>query len=245
MMPSVANQQPHPMEQYVLRELTEKGYALLKDFPENEIYPLLQSIGKIFIQESGMQHAVKYEDGFDDYRYSKSLNEIGPHTEFPFYDTPPRIQILHCLQQANCGGGQTYLCSIKGFIDGLTDDQLEILSSAFIDFSANKDIAALKARSAKYPIFQRTTDSFIFRFSHNLLYYGDINAKISNEGQLSDTISRDIREIVKACLTYVENNRVECDLQKNNLLLWNNHSVLHWRNSYRDKGRHLVRYLLD
>ena len=241
----IENQFIRLAEQYVLTELNEHGYVLLEDFPEDEILKLLGSIGTIFMQESGARHAVKYEDGFDDYRYSKSLNEIGPHTEFPFYECPPRIQVLYCMQQANCGGGQTYLCPVNSFIKSLSDDQLELLTNTLINFSANKDLAGLTTRSASFPLLRKNAGSFIFRFSHNLLYYGDINAKVKNEAKVTGTIGNDIGEIVDKLLVYLEENRVEKNIPQNGLLLWHNHSVLHWRNSFTDKRRHLIRYLLD
>ena len=233
----------------LFNELNEKGYALIENIEKHKAYAIMKSMGTIFQQESGKEHPVQYEEGYDDFRYSKSLNEIGPHTEYPYLETPPTFQVLFCVKPSDCNLGYTYTCNTKNLIETFSKEELELVTSRAINFKANKDLEDLKMKTNLFPIVSKNNkDAYIFRFSHNLMYYGDINANIHSEKRgsyLSELENPYFAEIVQKILDYLNTNKQVWKIPKNGLLIWNNHYVVHWRSSYCDKTRKLIRYLIE
>lgn len=233
---------------FILRELAAKGHCLIENIDLEKVRPLLKELGELFIQEAGQEHLVEYNAGYEEFRYSKSMNEIGPHSEYPYYNIPPKIQVLYAIKPSDCEGGQTYTCHTERFIKNLSHGELEMLSSIQIDFKANTDLQNAPIRHKAFPVLtQSTNGSYIFRFSHNLFYYGDVNANIHSEKKgdfLKSIKNQDFQLFVKKFLDYFEKNKQVWSIPKKGLLLWNNHKVVHARASYNDSTRKLLRFLL-
>lgn len=232
----------------ILKELETLGYCLIENVSQDEVYTIISSLGKPVKQESGEAHLVTYHKGYDDFRFSRSMNEIGPHSEYPYYKTPPRTQILFCVKPSDCEGGQTYTCHIQNLLKELSNEELEILRSVKINFSANKDLVDFQSKNKVFPILSEiSNNSYIFRFSHNLFYYGDINAKMNSEKKgdfLVGIKNPKFQQIIEKLLDYFDANKQTWNIPKNGLLVWNNHHIVHWRAGYKDKSRKLVRFLI-
>lgn len=236
------------IKENILEGLKKDGSYLIENIDQYTVYRILKGLGKLFKQELGEEHLVEYKDGFDNFRYSKSMNEIGPHSEYPYHEIPPKIQVLYCIKPSDCQGGQTYTCNTKKFLKTLSEEELRIITSAKIDFRANTDLKDFRALGKAFPILTENPDgSYVFRFSHNLFYYGDVNANMYSEKKghfLAKLKNRDLQGVIEKFLEYFDSNRKTWKIPKNGLLLWNNHNLVHSRASYTDRSRKLARYLI-
>jgi Probable taurine catabolism dioxygenase len=224
--------------------LGQQGYILENGLLEDEAVGIVESLGDLIVQnKKGVGHSVKYKEAYNGFFYSQSKNKIGPHTEFPYMPVPPTFQALYCKTQTTCSGGQTYLCNVQEFLNSLSEEETQALASEKICFEANKDIKEIELTQATYPIYQTFADSFIFRFSHNLFYFGDINAKVA-ASKMYPFKDESIVPIIHKFLAFTEENKIEVLIPEGSLLIWKNHHLVHWRASYSDSRRELVRYLV-
>jgi gamma-butyrobetaine dioxygenase len=95
-----------------LRELLAAGFMLLTDVPisEGAVLDVAASFGYVRETNYGRLFNVRAEAGPSNHLAYTSL-PIGPHTDHPYREPVPTIQLLHCLSNA-ASGGQT------GLLDG-------------------------------------------------------------------------------------------------------------------------------
>lgn len=197
--------------------------------------------------DGGIAHQVKMEPGYDNVRFSKSRNEIGPHTEAPLFAKPPRYLALFCHRQARCGSGHTALADGFAFLNSLGHAERALIRSHLVDFATYNDTTGYPQGGAQFPLETRYLDGKrILRFSHNLFYYGDLHASNQRPSEGARTnAQRDFLDLVERCTAFFVQHKVEILIPDNAMLIWDNHRMLHARSEYADTNRHLTRYWLE
>lgn len=216
------------------RLLDDNGYVYLSDVPEDfDHLAFLTSFGELMPQYDGRKvWSVKAEERFEHRYHSLNSRALLPHTEcYEFPGVSPKYLGLWGIVQASDGGGQTTLADSRGFLTTLSSEEKEQLSKLFFDFFSADGVLDMKlGRTATHPLYElRQGRDPIFRFSHN-------NVKYADEPFLIDVRERVVR--------YFEEHHVAADIEPHAILLWNNHRMLHSRNAYTDKRRHLRRVWL-
>ncbi|MGZ5201866.1 MAG: TauD/TfdA family dioxygenase [Telluria sp.] len=229
-------------------ELLERGWtilppALLRDGPR----PALAHFGRIVPQLNGEEtYEVTLKPGFDKLPYSQSRNEIGPHTEAPVYDPPPRYLALHCHRQARCGGGQTLLADGFALYQSLGADLQRWAAQNTLEFSSSAVPGISGQRLHRARLLEEKDGSSVFRFSYNQFHYGDVNP--SESDMASSSFARyagtPLGDIAQRAERFFYENVIPVLIPEGSILVWDNHRMLHARSEYQDPVRHLTRYWL-
>ncbi|NWA01366.1 TauD/TfdA family dioxygenase [Pseudomonas gingeri] len=229
------------------RELAEQGWTLLQPGElSTDLYETLAPFGRVIPQFNGLDtFEVTLKPGFDDLPYSQSMNGIGPHTEAPVYDPPPRYLVLHCHRQATCGGGHTQLADGLAFLKTLPADLQAWIEGNPVAFNATAKPGETTRRVLEEYIFKPAADGDIFRFSYNQFHYGDVNPSQEDlsapEGRNSGT---PLGRIAALGEQFFLEHCTPLLIPDGCVLIWDNWRLMHARSQYRDPQRHLTRYWL-
>jgi alpha-ketoglutarate-dependent taurine dioxygenase len=95
----------------VLRSVVEDGFALLAEVParEGQVIDVAETFGFVRETNYGRIFDVRIEDNATNLAFTGRA--ISPHTDNPYRDPVPTIQLLHCLANAADGGD-------SGLVDG-------------------------------------------------------------------------------------------------------------------------------
>ena len=227
------------------KTLTRDGFVVIDGLdPGPEVERRLRDYGDLLPQYDGqIAFEVKPLPGFESYRFSQSLNPIGPHTEAPVQDPPPKYLALYCHRQATCGGGQTLLSDGYAFLDTLDASLRQVAESWPIRFVASTHPGGPVGSEADFPMLSRPADAHpILRFSHNQFYFGDVNPQSNAESGDPIVEEASLKELAARGTAHFRNNAIDIRIPEGSLLIWDNHRMLHARDRYRDPKRHLTRY---
>lgn len=228
-------------------ELFERGWTIL---PPHLLHdgarPALAHFGRIVPQFHGQEtFDVTLKPGFEKLPFSQSKNEIGPHTEAPVYDPPPKYLALHCHRQAACGGGQTLLADGFAFYASLDPELKAWAEQNEVAFSATATPGRPEKRVHRAKLLEHRNGARVFRFSFNQFHYGDVNP---SEGDLAAPIQHyaddPLSRIVQAGERFFYENVIPVLIPESSMLIWDNQRLMHARSEYQDPVRHLTRYWL-
>ena len=95
----------------VLRSVVEDGFALLSEVPAREgcVTEIAESFGFVRETNYGRIFDVRIEENASNLAFTGLA--ISPHTDNPYRDPVPTLQLLHCLSNASKGGD-------SGLVDG-------------------------------------------------------------------------------------------------------------------------------
>ncbi|WP_137136549.1 TauD/TfdA family dioxygenase [Rhizobium sp. FKY42] len=215
------------------RSLLQNGYFHLKNLHSDFPYlKLLESFGELADQYGKGQvwEVVSKKASAEAYN-SQSVDPIGPHTEcFEFQDEPPKYLALWCVRAPSCGGGKTLLADGLQIVSNLSAPSQITLTSEKLRFysSAKKENGdpALEAIHATIEPSQRCDGERILRFS----------TKYSDARGLPWFTS--FHEAVQAEFS---KSHTSIEWSDNDLLIWDNHRMLHGRSAFEDNKRELKR----
>jgi len=149
-----------PTERTALRNWIEAlhrdGVALVKNMPAKPgaLKQFAETIfGYVLPTAYGQTFTIRTRSEPNNLAYSNLGLQL--HTDLPYYDVPPAIQLFHCIQQARLGGGNV-------FADGFAAAQQ--LRAAEPDM-----FAELSSRAVR---FQDSTPAWELRAEHRLLELG-------------------------------------------------------------------------
>ncbi|MDV7659592.1 TauD/TfdA family dioxygenase [Acinetobacter baumannii] len=228
--------------------LEKQGWAILPpEFVKDDPERALSGFGQTLLQFNGKKtFEVQYRPGFDNLPYSQSKNGIGPHTEAPVYDPPPRFLALHCHVQAKCGGGQTQLADGFEFYNSLDEELKKIACEKSISFSATAQPGYSGKLEHSTCIISNIEKKPIFRFSYNQFYYGDVNPSDCTTTVTPKTDDDAcLMRIAELGETFFNNNLISILIPEKSILIWDNQRLMHARVHYTDTSRHLTRYWLS
>ena len=229
-------------------ELREQGYTLLNvGKTDEDAAEALRDFGEIVPQYDGsLRYQVKAAPGFEERRYSKSVNTILVHTEAPGWDPTPSYLALHCRVQATCGSGHTELADMRRFVASLDPQDRAALYQREINWIGH-NTGGVGTEGVRRPVVERTGDGReILRFSYNLLTTGQYDPPVDasvDPGELP-LGSLGIR-LAEQAEQFFREEKVSVLIPEDSILIWDNQRMVHARAAYRDAKRHLTRYWIS
>jgi hypothetical protein len=229
-------------------ELLERGWTIL---PPHLLHdgarPALAHFGRIVPQFGGKDtFEVTLKPGFEKLPFSQSKNEIGPHTEAPVYDPPPKYLALHCHRQAKCGGGQTLLADGLAFYQSLDADLKQWVDQNEVEFCATTLPGSSERQTHRARLLEEKDGARLFRFSYNQFRHGDVNPSESAfTSPLKPYGDTPLDRITQSGERYFYEHMTQVLIPEGSMLIWDNQRLMHARSEYQDPVRHLTRYWLS
>ncbi|MET3985346.1 TauD/TfdA family dioxygenase [Streptomyces sp. PvR034] len=226
-------------------ELAEQGCTLLTDIETDEqAAEVLSAFGELVPQYDGsLRYQVKAAPGFEERRYSKSVNTILVHTEAPGWNPTPSYLALHCRVQATCGSGHTELADMRAFVESLPAQDRAALYERDIDWLGH-NTGGVGTEGVRRPVVERTAGGReIVRFSYNLLTTGQydppVDACVDPAELPLGSFGIHLAEQAEA---FFREQKRSVLIPEGAVLVWDNQRMVHARSAYRDAKRHLTRY---
>ncbi|GAA1791276.1 TauD/TfdA family dioxygenase [Planosporangium flavigriseum] len=164
--------------------------------------------------------------------YSASnTRELTPHTEsYEFEGIPPRYVALWCVRPAEGPGGETTLADGHRFLQQFSADDQDLMRSRVYEWRSSPSLASQGVRiSARHPILEPHDDGLVMRYSNQDIVRVDdglLPRYVDGGRQFFDANKRAIR------------------IERNAALIWDNWRMMHARNGFGDRSRHLRRVLI-
>jgi hypothetical protein len=159
-----------------------------------------------------------------------------PHTEWSYKAIPPKYLCLRCKTPDRWGGGATTLVKFDDLMRHFTLEEQHFMADQ-LQYFMSKD----GKESCFAPIWQR--DAAIIRFSYNGLVYREFSPDL-NKPVASGLDSR-LMALCDKFLALFEAYHVPLCLKAEQILIMDNHTCLHSRQSYIDPNRSLERVMFD
>ncbi len=224
------------------KALQENSFVYLQDLPPD--FPWIgytQQLTESLLmpQDNGKYiYDVRLVAGNENRSDSTSQNELLPHTEAAYLETPPKHLALWCDRPAACGGGITQLLDGNDLFQWeFSAAEQQQLTQRLYQYSSKDG-----SRKAIAPIVKLSPwGQPQLRFSYNILIHGDPSPELDAETHACDlflkTICDRIRDRFEAYCNLIR-------LQQHSLLIVDNRRMLHSRTKYADRDRHLQRIWL-
>jgi alpha-ketoglutarate-dependent taurine dioxygenase len=214
--------------------LSADGYVYLPGVPDGFDYVSeLTKLGKPCLQYNGsVIRDVKPEPDIGDDVYSASnTRELTPHTEsYEFDGLPPRYVVLWCVRPAEGTGGETTLADGYRFLRQFSTREQELMRSRIYEWRSNPSLASRGVRmSARHPILEQSGEDLVLRYSNR-------DVVLVEDGLLPRYVDRG-RE-------YFDAAKLAVRIERNAILVWDNWRMIHARNRFTDRKRHLRRLLI-
>lgn len=118
--------------------LTDYGVAIIKDAPKTEIEcrKIANRVGFIKKTHYGEEFIVAAKEGTSNVAYLSTPLQL--HTDLPYYDYKPGVNLLHCLVQSKSTGGQNLLADAFYVAEKIRSENPEmhrILSTTLVNWS--------------------------------------------------------------------------------------------------------------
>ncbi|MDJ0383070.1 TauD/TfdA family dioxygenase [Streptomyces sp. G-G2] len=226
-------------------ELAEQGCTLLTDITTDEqAAEALSAFGELVPQYDGsLRYQVKAAPGFEERRYSKSVNTILVHTEAPGWNPTPSYLALHCRVQATCGSGHTELADMRQFVATLAEQDRSALYERDIEWVGH-NTGGVGTEGVRRPVVERTEGGReIVRFSYNLLTTGQYDPPVDASVDPADLPLGSFGiHLAEQAEAFFRERKTSVLIPENSVLVWDNQRMVHARSAYRDAKRHLTRY---
>ena len=204
------------------------GFVIIKNVPttKNYIVKFANSIGSVRRTNFGEYFEVKSKPNPNDLAYT-SLG-LTPHTDNPYRNPVPCIQLLHCIENKVSGGLST-------LVDGFTVTEnlkkqypnfYDILTDVKVRFKFIDKKVILEALSPLIELDENRNFKQV-RFSPRLDYVPMLGKE---KLDLYYQARKKISEMYNS-----DKYKIEFKLQPKDLLLMDNHRLLHGRTSYETK----------
>ncbi|WP_020501404.1 TauD/TfdA family dioxygenase [Sciscionella marina] len=213
------------------REMMEEhGYVLMVNVPDTfGQVGFCRRIGNFVPNYNGaVVGDVRPEPGMDDVYHAGNTKPLTPHTEgYDFKMLPPRYIALWCVSPVTGGGGETTLADTQPWVSDLSDEQREHLDKTEYDWKTTDGVRRLGLDlHTRHPILASHDNVTIIRFSCNNLIRDDNDPATDLQSRWHQRFERE---------------HVAVDYEQNDMLVWDNWRMLHARNAFRDRSRHLRR----
>ncbi|MEU3612096.1 TauD/TfdA family dioxygenase [Streptomyces sp. NPDC006872] len=218
----------------VKEALARDGYAYVRPVPEGFDYVgQLSRLGAPIPQFDGVVvREVRPESAVDNSVYSASnTRELMPHTEwFEYPGNPPRYVALWCVRQTEGPGGETTLADAYEFVDRLGPDERRRLEASVYPWTPSAVLQRLGIRfEADHPLLEPVGDELIVRFP--------CDDRCESFDTLMDGYLARGRQ-------FFQDHEIAVRIEERALLVWDNWRMMHARQAFADRVRHLRRILL-
>jgi len=215
------------MEARVATRVASLGIALIRGVAV-EAGAVLNVAGRLgFVRDTnyGAMFDVRSKPNPDNLAYSSA--GLSPHTDNPYRDPCPTVQMLHCLRQAGTGGRSIF---VDGFAvaDRLRTSRpadFEVLTSTAVAFQYCDDDVDLRSAG---PVVETATDGSIRRIRLNN------RSMVGPVGVGSADAAAEFFGAYRRFVTDLHDERaaVQYRLAPGDLIVFNNRRVLHGREAF-------------
>ena len=209
------------------------GAFKLKDVPcqNGEVLQVIRAFG--FVRETNYGTLFDVRSQIDPANQAFTRRGLGAHTDNPYRDPVPTVQLLHCLQNTAIGG-DTFL--LDGFyaaalLRDSNPDAFEVLTRHEVAFEY-QDAATVLTASVR--LIETQADGKVCRVRYN-------NRSI-NTRQMTYAMQQCFYPACRAWAECLQDETLRCrfKLQPGELIVFDNTRVMHGRYPYAEKGeRHL------
>tara|TARA_Y100001970_G_C14179501_1_gene828998 strand:- start:613 stop:1722 length:1110 start_codon:yes stop_codon:yes gene_type:complete len=209
----------------VLQDFYKYGFVIFKNVPteENYILKFANSIGTVRPTNFGESFSVKSVPEPNDLAYTSIA--LTPHTDNPYRKPVPCIQLLHCLQNEVKGGLSTLVdgFAVAEYIKKTNQDLFNILSKTKVRFRFVDKTIILENWGELIELDENGNTKQI-RYSTRLDYVPALEKSKLEEFYKARKLLANLYSSTKFELRF--------KLEKGDLLMMDNHRLLHGRTSY-------------
>ena len=209
----------------VLQNFYKYGFVIFKNVPveENYIVNFANSIGTIRPTNFGESFSVKSVPQPNDLAYTSIA--LTPHTDNPYRKPIPCIQLLHCLENEVKGGFSTLVdgFSVSEYLRNNYKDLFKILTKTKVRFRFVDKTIILENWGELIELDENNKVKQV-RYSTRLDYVPALEKKVLE-------IFYEARKLI-ADLYASSKFEIKFRLEKGDLLMMDNHRLLHGRTSY-------------
>ncbi len=210
--------------------IAEHGYVLMTNVPDQfDSVAFCRRLGPFVPNYNGaVVGDVRPEPDMDDVYHAGNTKSLTPHTEgYDFEVLPPRYLALWCVQPAEGDGGQTTLADTRPWIELLSEVDRERLEKVEYDWKTTDGVKRLGLNlHTRHPVLAENGGTTIVRFSCNNLLRDDDDP---------------VAEMQRQWRQLFDEQHVAINYERNDMLVWDNWRLLHARNAFQDRRRHLRR----
>lgn len=210
--------------------MDEHGYVLMTNVPDTfDPVAFCRRLGSFVPNYTGaVVGDVRPESGMDDVYHAGNTRPLTPHTEgYDFEALPPRYIALWCVQPAEGDGGETTIADTRPWITALSDTEREQLEKIEYDWKTTDGVKRMGLDlNTRHPVLAEDQGATIVRFSCNNLLRDDDDPVAALQEDWRGNFERE---------------HVAVPYERNDMLVWDNWRLLHARNAFSDRRRHLRR----
>ncbi|WIM94527.1 TauD/TfdA family dioxygenase [Actinoplanes oblitus] len=210
--------------------MDEHGYVLMCNVPDSfDQVKFCRGLGGFVPNYTGaVVGDVRPEPGMDDVYHAGNTRPLTPHSEgYDFTVLPPRYIALWCVTPASGPGGETTLADTAPWVAELDERERELLEGTEFEWKTTEGVNRLGLDlHTKHPVLEQHADGMIVRFSCNNLVRADDDEVVPLQERWKENFYRD---------------QISIDYHPNDMLVWDNWRLLHARNAFSDRSRHLRR----
>ena len=217
-----------------LDSFTRLGFGIITNAP-TELHTIERVVSRFgYIRETNYGRAFHVKVKHNPENLADTVQALSPHTDNPYRDPVPTLQLLHCLESSTVGG-ETILVDgfrVAEYIYNSSIGHFNMLSTSPVTFRYRNDRVWLEAQTTILGLDPQGTMRHI-RLNNRSIRPFDVNM-------------RRLPEFYKAyfyLLNCIEADRfqVRFKLHPGDLILFDNERILHGRTAYEGTGqRHLV-----
>ena len=214
----------------MLRLIRDVGFVVLENVPtkEGQVLKVISELGYTRETNYGALFEVRTEVNPNNLAYTNM--GLGSHTDNPYRDPVPTVQLLHCLESSTEGGDSVLLDGFKAatVLRQESKEDFDILTSTWINFRFSDAKTDLRSR---VPMIELNDKSEIVKVRYN-------NRSI-------DTIklpTNKIRNFYKAYRNWSEiierdDLKIIFKLSEGDLMLLDNTRIMHARTAFSKNGK--------
>ena len=214
----------------MLRLIRDVGFVVLENVPtkEGQVLKVISELGYTRETNYGALFEVRTEVNPNNLAYTNM--GLGSHTDNPYRDPVPTVQLLHCLESSTEGGDSVLLDGFKAatVLRQESKEDFDILTSTWINFRFSDAKTDLRSR---VPMIELNDKSEIVKVRYN-------NRSI-------DTIklpTNKIRHFYKAYRHWSEiierdDLKIIFKLSEGDLMLLDNTRIMHARTAFSKNGK--------
>ncbi len=218
---------------YMLRLIRDVGFVVLENVPtkEGQVLKVISELGYTRETNYGALFEVRTEVNPNNLAYTNM--GLGSHTDNPYRDPVPTVQLLHCLESSTEGGDSVL---VDGFMAAAilrqeSKEDFEILTGTWINFRFSDTKTDLRSR---VPMIELNDNSEIVKVRYNNRSIDTINLPTDKIRHFYKAY-RHWSEIIEK-----EDLKITFKLSEGDLMLLDNTRIMHARTTFSKKGkRHL------
>ena len=217
----------------MLRLIRDVGFVVLENVPtkEGQVLKVISELGYTRETNYGALFEVRTEVNPNNLAYTNM--GLGSHTDNPYRDPVPTVQLLHCLESSTEGGDSVLVDGFKAatVLRQESKEDFDILTSTWINFRFSDAKTDLRSR---VPMIELNDNNEIVKVRYNNRSIDTIKLPVNK-----------IRHFYKAYRHWSEiierdDLKIIFKLSEGDLMLLDNTRIMHARTAFSKKGK---RYL--